>query len=135
MARLKFIEIDGKRYPWHDILELRRAPKGICEGGSAHPVRAARGRRRPPADRMAAGRYLEPARLETLFIILPACPAASPAAVNQTFSRNALRRCSRSPDGRREHALTTARAQKMNRDGKSTTEHDGKDSTAGYITS
>jgi hypothetical protein len=58
MARSRFIEIDGKRYLWLDILALRRAqalPK--AEQPTLFPVREDS---RPVPARCAAGRYREP---------------------------------------------------------------------------
>jgi hypothetical protein len=60
MARLKFIEIDGKRHAWRDILQLRREQKRAFAKAEQPALFELRDDRRPPADRTVAGRYLEP---------------------------------------------------------------------------
>jgi hypothetical protein len=58
MARSRFIEIDGKRHLWRDILALRRAqalPK--AEQPTLFPVREDS---RPAPACSASGRYREP---------------------------------------------------------------------------
>ena len=60
MARLKFIEIDGKRYPWRDILQLRREQKKAQARGEQPTLFELKEDRRPAAERSAAGRYREP---------------------------------------------------------------------------
>lgn len=60
MARLKFIEIDGRRYSWRDILHLRREQKRAFAKAEQPALFELRDDRRPPASRTAAGRYLEP---------------------------------------------------------------------------
>ena len=55
---MRFIEIDGKRYAWKDILQKRREQRH-----SAPPqptLFELKEDARPPAERTAAGRYLEP---------------------------------------------------------------------------
>jgi hypothetical protein len=55
---MRFIEIDGKRYAWKDILQKRREQQ--------HPTPPQptlfelKEDARPPSERSAAGRYLEP---------------------------------------------------------------------------
>src|SRR5580692_2696098 len=63
MSRAPFIVIDGRLYRWKDILELRRAQ--LAAGGAAEASQLAlfatlHDDRRPPAERTASGRYLEP---------------------------------------------------------------------------
>ena len=65
MGNPRFIEIDGKRHLWRDVLELRREQKQACANAVQPALFELREDRRPPADRTAAGRYLEP----TLFSI------------------------------------------------------------------
>ncbi len=60
MARLKFIEIDGKRHLWRDVLRLRREQKRALARTEQPALFDLIEDRRPPADRTAAGRYLEP---------------------------------------------------------------------------
>lgn len=60
MARLKFIEIDGKRHLWRDVLRLRREQKRALAQAQQLALFELKDDRRPPADRTAAGRYLEP---------------------------------------------------------------------------
>jgi hypothetical protein len=59
MPAMRFIEIDGKRYAWRDILEKRR--EQLKRSRSPQPVLfELRVDARPPAERTAAGRYSEP---------------------------------------------------------------------------
>jgi hypothetical protein len=63
MTRAPFIVIDGKLYRWKDILELRRAQ--LATAGAAQASQLAlfatlHDDRRPPAERTASGRYLQP---------------------------------------------------------------------------
>ena len=63
MTRAPFIVIDGKLYRWKDILELRRAQLAAAEAAQASQLAlfaALHDDRRPPAERTASGRYLEP---------------------------------------------------------------------------
>ena len=56
---MRFIEIDGKRYVWRDILEKRR--EQLKRSRPPQPVLfELKEDARPPAERTAAGRYLEP---------------------------------------------------------------------------
>ena len=63
MSRVPFLVIDGKLYRWKDILELRRAQLAARRSRTSKPdgviCNLAR-RRRPPAERTASGRYLQP---------------------------------------------------------------------------
>jgi hypothetical protein len=64
MARPRFIEIDGRRYLWRDLVALRRAQTTPAERQPAlFPLREDH---RPPGERNAAERYSEP----TLFAVL-----------------------------------------------------------------
>jgi hypothetical protein len=60
MAKAKFIEIDGKRLLWRDVLELRREQKQACVNAVQPALFELHEDRRPPADRTASGRYQEP---------------------------------------------------------------------------
>ena len=64
MTRLRFIEIDGKRHLWHDILELRREQKRAHTKVQQPALFELRRERRPSAARTPAGRYLEPTLFE-----------------------------------------------------------------------
>jgi hypothetical protein len=57
MAKAKFIEIDGKRLLWRDVLELRREQKQACVNAVQPALFELHEDRRPPADRTAAGRF------------------------------------------------------------------------------
>jgi hypothetical protein len=62
MTALKFIDIDGKRYLWRDIVKLREEQ---CRAAAAAapkqpPLFALREDFRPASERNAAVRYLEP---------------------------------------------------------------------------
>jgi hypothetical protein len=56
----KFIEIDGKRHLWRDVLQRRREQLLACAKAEQPPLFELKEDRRPEADRTAAGRYLEP---------------------------------------------------------------------------
>ena len=60
MSRLRFIEIDGKRYLWRDILEMRREQKRAHAAAQQLALFELKQDCRPSAARTAAGRYLEP---------------------------------------------------------------------------
>ena len=53
------IEIDGKRYVWHDILELRRQQLKEHRAAGQPALFELTNDRRPASQRMAAGRYRE----------------------------------------------------------------------------
>ena len=54
------ITIDGKRHLWRDILELRREQVRAAAKAVQPALFPLIEDRRPPAERTAAGRYLEP---------------------------------------------------------------------------
>ena len=60
MSNPKFIEIDGKRLLWRDVLQLRREQKQACANAVQPALFELHEDRRPTSDRTAAGRYLEP---------------------------------------------------------------------------
>ena len=60
MRNPKFIEIEGKRLLWRDVLKLRREQKQACANAAQLSLLELHEDRRTPADRTAAGRYLEP---------------------------------------------------------------------------
>jgi hypothetical protein len=66
MALPKFIEIDGKRIAWRDVLQRRREQLQACAQPEQPALFELREDRRPAADRTVAGRYLEP----SLFTLL-----------------------------------------------------------------
>ena len=55
---MRFIEIDGKRYAWKDILQKRREQRHLAPPQPT--LFELKEDARPPAERTAAGRYLEP---------------------------------------------------------------------------
>ena len=62
-----FIVIDGRLYRWKDILELRRAQlaaAGAAEASQLALFATLHDARRPPAERTASGRYLQPGLFE-----------------------------------------------------------------------
>jgi hypothetical protein len=59
-ASPRFIEIDGKRYLWRDVLALRRAQLARLRAERQPPLFPLVEDARPKAARTAAGRYLEP---------------------------------------------------------------------------
>lgn len=60
MSSFRFIEIDGKRYLWRDILALRREQKKAHAKAQQPALFALRDDSRPVSQRTAAGRYSEP---------------------------------------------------------------------------
>jgi hypothetical protein len=55
-----FIDIDGRRCRWRDIVQLRREQREAARRAEQPPLFELRNDRRPEAERTAAGRYLEP---------------------------------------------------------------------------
>ena len=66
MSNPKFIEIDGKRLLWRDVLQLRREQRQAGANAVQPALFELHEDRRPPSDRTAAGRYREP----SLFTLL-----------------------------------------------------------------
>ena len=60
MARLNTIEIDGKRYLWRDLLQLRREQKKTHARAQQPTLFELKEDCRPRSERTAAGRYSEP---------------------------------------------------------------------------
>ena len=60
MATLRFIDIDGKRYLWRDILQMRADQKRAHTASQQLALFALRHDCRPSTARTSAGRYLEP---------------------------------------------------------------------------
>ena len=65
MALPKFIEIDGKRILWTDVLKLRRAQQEAAQARQLLLFEL-REDARPTSERTAAGRFLEPTLLSYL---------------------------------------------------------------------
>ena len=60
MKAPRFIEIEGKRHLWRDVLQLRREQKQARANAVQPALFEMYEDRRPPADRTASGRYQEP---------------------------------------------------------------------------
>ena len=60
MSTLRFIEIDGKRHLWRDIVKLRQEQRRAAVKAQQPPLFELRDDCRPATDRTAAGRYREP---------------------------------------------------------------------------
>jgi hypothetical protein len=60
MTAPRFVEIDGKRHLWRDVLQLRREQKQACANAVQPALFELHEDRRPPAERTASGRYQEP---------------------------------------------------------------------------
>jgi hypothetical protein len=60
MKAPRFIEIDGKRHLWRDLLRLRQEQRAAARRAEQPALFELKDDRRQPADRTAAGRYLEP---------------------------------------------------------------------------
>jgi len=56
----RFIELDGKRYLWRDLVQLRREQKKAKELARQPVLFELKDDSRPVAARTAAGRYNEP---------------------------------------------------------------------------
>jgi hypothetical protein len=60
MSVSRFIEIDGKRYLWRDLLELRREQKKSQARAKQPVLFELKDDSRPVSERTAGGRYREP---------------------------------------------------------------------------
>ena len=60
MPAPRFIEIDGRRYLWRDVLQLRREQKKALARTQQPALFELKEDHRPVAERSAAGRYREP---------------------------------------------------------------------------
>jgi hypothetical protein len=64
MSRPAFVEIDGKRYLWRDILEARRAQLAAARRAEQLALFELIGDSCPASQRRADGRYSEPMLFE-----------------------------------------------------------------------
>lgn len=64
MSKLRYIDIDGKRYLWRDILELRRRQIEGHRRAQQIPLFELKHDCRPSTERTGEGRYLEPSLFE-----------------------------------------------------------------------
>jgi hypothetical protein len=60
MSNYRYIEIDGKRFLWRDVLQLRREQRKAYARAQQPPLFELKDDRRLAAQRTAAGRYREP---------------------------------------------------------------------------
>jgi hypothetical protein len=60
MGKNRFVEIEGKRFLWRDLVKLRREQRRASANAPQPALFPLIEDRRPPAERTAAGRYLEP---------------------------------------------------------------------------
>ena len=60
MSLPRFIDIDGKRYLWRDLLQLRREQRQAHVRAQQPVLFELKDDHRPSAERTAAGRYREP---------------------------------------------------------------------------
>lgn len=60
MSKGRFIEIEGKRFLWRDLVKLRREQRQASANAPQPALFPLIEDRRPPAERTAAGRYQEP---------------------------------------------------------------------------
>ena len=60
MSTSRFIEIDGKRYLWRDLVQLRRLQRQAQARAQQPPLFELKVDHRPSGERTAAGRYREP---------------------------------------------------------------------------
>jgi hypothetical protein len=56
----RFIDLDGKRYLWADLIKLRREQREAARQGEQTALFELRADCRPATERTAAGRYREP---------------------------------------------------------------------------
>ena len=56
----RFIDLDGKRYLWRDIVKLRQEQREAARRGEQPALFQLREDCRPAAEQTAASRYLEP---------------------------------------------------------------------------
>jgi hypothetical protein len=60
MSAPRFIEIDGKRHLWRDLVKLRQEQRRAAAKAQQPALFELRDDARPVTDRRAADRYLEP---------------------------------------------------------------------------
>lgn len=60
MSVSRFIDIDGKRYLWRDLLRLRQEQRAAARQAGQPALFELREDCRPASERTAAGRYREP---------------------------------------------------------------------------
>jgi hypothetical protein len=60
MTAPRYLEIDGRRYLWPDILQLRRTRKAAYTRSAQPPLFELTHDPRPATERTAAGPYCEP---------------------------------------------------------------------------
>jgi hypothetical protein len=60
MSASKFIEIEGKRFLWRDLVKLRQEQRRAAAKPQQPPLFDLRDDCRPATERTAAARYLEP---------------------------------------------------------------------------
>lgn len=60
MSAHRYIEIDGRRYLWRDLVQLRREQKKAHARAQQPAFFELKEDRRPISDRTATGRYQEP---------------------------------------------------------------------------
>jgi len=65
MTRLRFIDIDGKRYLWRDVLHMRAEQRRAHAAAQQLALFELKQDCRPEATRTAAGRYLEPSLFDS----------------------------------------------------------------------
>lgn len=66
MAKPAYIEVNGKRYPWRDLVELRRQQLAAEAKAVQPPLFDLREDRKPATEATATLRYLEPTLLALL---------------------------------------------------------------------
>jgi hypothetical protein len=60
MSQPKFIDLDGRRYLWRDIVQLRREQRAASARAEQPALFDLKLDRRPQPERTASGRYREP---------------------------------------------------------------------------
>jgi hypothetical protein len=91
----RYIDIDGRRYVWRDLMALRRAQ---AQPAAQQPALfTLHEDHRPPAERNAAERYREP----SLFTVLERCHVVWPAGGGLMWRRPPSLLCRSRPVKRR----------------------------------
>jgi len=65
MARLEFVEIDGRRYLWREVVQLRREQRKAHARALQPALFELKDDHRPIASRTAGDRYREPSLFST----------------------------------------------------------------------
>jgi hypothetical protein len=82
MTAPRFIDIDGKRHLWRDIVKLRQEQRRAAAQAIQPPLFELHDDVRPASERTAAGRYREPSLFSLLDQNWPQTLASRPSALS-----------------------------------------------------